>query len=110
MSSKLLQQFGGYAATCTAAGSTYADAASLTAALTLTTTVAAGTGVKLPNLKTSGGVAVVRNLAAEAVLVYPPTGGAINGGSANAGVSLAQNKTGTFWSTGDGSYMFSLSA
>lgn len=101
---------GGYATSIAAAGSTYADATQLSAALNIVTTVAAGEGVKLPDFPGIGPIVAVRNTDADTVVVYPPTGGSINLGAANAGVNLAQNKTGLFLPTGDGTYLFLLGA
>jgi hypothetical protein len=108
--SGLLSLLGGYESAVTSAGSTYADAAELTGAINLITSVAASSGVKLPNAYGPGAVVMCRNTDADTVVVYPPTGGTINGGSANGGVNLAQNKTGLFLATGDGSWMFLLGA
>lgn len=101
---------GGYESAVTAAGTTTADAAALTGALNLITTVAAGAGVKLPNYKGPGAVYVCRNTDADSVVVYPPTGGSINAGAADAGFTLAQNKTAIFFSTGDGTFLAVLTA
>lgn len=70
-----------------AAGSTQATAASLPAANNFVATTAASTGVILP--PSNGGDEVfVFNGGANALLVYPPVGGGINGGSTNAAVSV----------------------
>ena len=64
-----------------------------------TVTAAAGTtAVKLPT--NAAGPIVVRNTAATAValLVFPPTGGAINGGTVTTGsFSVAQNLRAVFY-------------
>lgn len=108
--SGLASFIGGYESAVTAAGTTYADAAALTGAINLVTTVASGAGVKLPSFPGIGPIVMVRNTDADTVVVYPPTGGSINGASANAGVNLAQNKTGLFVPSGDDTYMFLLGA
>ena len=72
----------------TAAGSAQTDATLVTAAHVIVTSAAAGTGVRLPAAE-PGAEVTVKNLGANAVLVYPATGGAINALSANAGFSVA---------------------
>lgn len=61
----------------TATGTTNADALQLSAAINRVTTTAAGTGVLLPPIEQGSGV-VVMNSGANALLVYPGTGAAIN--------------------------------
>jgi hypothetical protein len=71
------------------------------------TTAASGTGVVLPTGVAGGYVAVV-NRGANPVIVYPASGGTINGQSANAGFTLGVNnsvaflaKSSTAWYTDD---------
>jgi len=79
----------------TAAGSTQGTALKLSAVNNVVTTAAASTGVQLP--ATGPGDAItVANLGANALLVYPVTGGAIQTGAANAGFSVGVGKTATF--------------
>lgn len=81
-------------AAVTAAGnSAQADATALTADLNIVTTVTATTnGVRLPANRPAGEMMVVVNYDdATALIVYPSTGGKINNGTANAGVSVAIN-------------------
>lgn len=72
----------------TAAGSTQATALALPADICKFTTVAASTGTILPacNPSDSG---TVFNGGANALLLYPPVGGKINGLGTNAGYSIA---------------------
>lgn len=79
----------------TAAGSTQGTALKLSAANNVVTTTAAATGVQLPVLGT-GDFIEVANLGANALLVYPVTGGTIQGGAANAGFSVPTLKTAMF--------------
>jgi len=76
----------------TAAGSTQATARLLTAANTVVSTAAAGTGVIIPASLELGDVTTVTNLGANALLVYPPIGGVIQTGATNAGFSVATGK------------------
>lgn len=72
----------------TATGSTQATALALPADINRVTTVAASTGVIIPPAN-SGDGGTVYNGGANALLLYPPVGGTINGLSANAGYSIA---------------------
>lgn len=99
----------------TATGSTQATALALTTEFTELTTVAAGTGVILPASSTTSGIVggdsfFIANQGANALLVYPPTGGSIGLAATNAGVSVASGKTAYFIAKGNGSYFAVLSA
>lgn len=79
-----------------ATGSTVADAAVLApTGYQLVSGADATKGVKLPNLGPDGELELKNNGGA-ILKVYPPTGAAINGLSANAAISLAANVTVTF--------------
>lgn len=76
----------------TATGSSsQADALALYSEINVVATTAANTGVRLPS-GMAGDSMVVQNNGAATLTLYPPTGGKINGGSANAGVSVATLK------------------
>jgi hypothetical protein len=82
---------GGSTVTGITAGTTQtqAGAVALTGANNLVGTVAvANDGVRLP-VADVGDVIFVRNGGANTVKIYPPVGGAINGGTVNAAVTLA---------------------
>jgi len=73
--------------TITAAGTTVADATALTAFVNNVTTVAASTGVKLPDAPI-GTAIYIANQGANTLKVYPVnSSGTLNGGTAGAGVS-----------------------
>lgn len=78
-----------YGATLTAAGTTQGDALELTDQFNRIATCASGAGVKLP--ATTKKPIFIRNDGANDCTVYPNTGAAINGGSANAGLLIAAN-------------------
>lgn len=80
----------------TAAGSTQATAVVLPGDVNVFTTVAASTGCILPANPSPGDELIITNLGANALLVYPQVGGAIQNGSVNAGFSVAANKTAKF--------------
>lgn len=80
-----------------AAGATQATAAQATGDNIIVTSAAAGTGIILAGPAFSAGDSVqVANLGANAVLVYPPSGGVINALAANAGFSVAAGKVAMF--------------
>lgn len=72
------------------AGANQAAATALVAATNVFSTVGASTGARLP-VGNLGDEVFVRNAGANALAVYPPTGGTINGGATNAadGTALA---------------------
>ena len=72
----------------TAAGTDSATGTLLTKEISNVTTVGASTGVRL-YVAPTGSILYVKNSGANALLVYPDTGGTINGGSTDAGVSVA---------------------
>ena len=75
----------------TASTTTQATATAITADITVFSTVASTGAVILP----SGGAAdilIMNGQATNALIVFPPIGGTINGGSANASYSQAVSK------------------
>ena len=80
----------------TATGTTQTDALISAADTAWFTTVAAGTGYRLRADAEPGDEIKVYNGGANALLVYPATGGTINALSANAGFSLAAGKLAVF--------------
>lgn len=74
-----------------AAGSTQATATVLTADDNAVATTAASTGVLLP-IGEPGKTMTVFNGGANTLSIYPPLGGTINGGAANAAVTIATLK------------------
>lgn len=71
----------------TAAGTNQATALALVASISVVTTAAGGTGVILPTAGKSD-TFWVANFGANALTLYPPSGGKLNNGSANAGISV----------------------
>lgn len=73
-----------------ATGTTTADAYILRASITQFGTVAAGTGARIPTVDlVPGDEFHVLNNGANALLVYPPSGGTINSAGVDVGNSLA---------------------
>lgn len=87
-----------------AQGSTITNAVPIQAVYTRMATVAASTGVILPEAGDFGMEYVIRNNGANALNVYPPVGRSINGGAASAALSLAASGTFRFVSDDNGNY------
>lgn len=75
----------------TAAGSTQGTALLLTSSINFVSTTAAGTGVILPAGK-AGDHTIIINHGANALLVYPATGETVEGGAANAPMTLQRGQ------------------
>lgn len=86
---KAINGAGGIQASVSAAGSSISDATPLVSSTNLVGTVAAGSGVRLPNSEIGDEVLVYNNQVAENLLVYPPSGATINQLSASTGMTLA---------------------
>lgn len=89
-----------------ATGTTQGGAAPVTAVDTIVTGSAGNTGVILPALDNyhNGAQLYVRNSYASSITVYPPTGGTINGGTTNAGLSVAAGKSAQFTQVSPNNY------
>lgn len=93
------------------AGTTQATAAAITADLSVFTTVALNSGAILPNVSIAGGEDFfVVNAGANALSVYPPSGGKINAGAANAAVSVPVGKSAHLLFAGAGQWIAVVSA
>lgn len=79
----------------TAAGTTTADAYAITKQHSVFSTVASNTGARLP-AATAGTTITIYNRGANALKVYPNTGGAIDLLAANAAYSIAANAKASF--------------
>lgn len=88
----------------TAAGTNQATALPITASANIFGTVASGTGAVLA--QTAGARVIVRNGGANALLVYAPVGGSMNGTS-NGSLSIATTKNALFVSA-DGINWYSI--
>lgn len=93
----------------TATGNSQGTALALPSDLNVFTTVAASTGAILPSSLPGDWLTVV-NHGANALSVYPPTGGKIANGSANAGFSVPATKTAQFQCLDSTNFAASLSA
>lgn len=93
----------------TATGNSQGTALAVPSDFNVFTTVAASTGCILPNSAVTDWITVV-NHGANTLSVYPPTGGKIANGSANAAFSVGANKTAQFQAISSTDYAASLSA
>lgn len=101
---------GDVGATLTAAGSSNTDALALSAAINQVTTTAASTGVRLMLPEAGSGVVVI-NAGANALLVYPGTGAAINAlTTTTGGFSIASGGRALFVGTSSTQWYAILSA
>jgi len=80
----------------TAAGANSAAATVVTQDIIFVSTAAASTGIRISKAE-RGRMVLVANGGANAVLVYPPTGGTLNGGATDAGVSVPVGKSALFF-------------
>lgn len=78
----------------TATGSTsQANSYAIGAEITQFATTAANTGARLPSNASTGDSFLVVNFGASTLLLYPPSGGKLNNGSADASVNVATTKS-----------------
>jgi hypothetical protein len=83
--------------TVTATGSTsQANSYGISKPTTIFTTVGANSGARLPSFLTAGDSGRIQNNGASTLFVYPPVGGAINGGTTDAKVDVATLKGADF--------------
>lgn len=76
-----------------ATGSTsQANSLAIFSELNVVTTTGANTGVRLPSTLAAGDSMFIQNNGASTLFIYPPVGGILNGGSANAKVDCATLK------------------
>lgn len=89
---------GDKALTVSAAGATQAAATALNAAFNVVTTCTLGAdGVLISSSAEPGDeVTVINNTTTTSLYVYPPVGGALNGGTANVPVAIAPGRFGLF--------------
>jgi len=80
--------------TQTATGSSsQANSFAITADITIFTVAASNSGARLPTTATAGDNFFIANYDANTMIIYPPVGGILNGGSLNAGVNLTTKKS-----------------
>ena len=74
------------------------------------TSSTANYGPTLPSDAAPGDMYTVFNNTANTVKVWPASGYALNGGTADAALSLTTKKTATFTSLGNGNWVYNLTA
>jgi hypothetical protein len=94
MSSQLATQLGEIIVSATGVGTVQGGSSPIARGgqVVLFTTAASNTAITLDSAIAVGDVVEVYTITATTALLYPPTGGTIDQGSANASVSIAQNK------------------
>ena len=93
MPGPLANRLGNTPATVAGVGTAQTGGATLQTTATLATTSSGQTAFVLPSGASLGRPFWFFNSSATTALVYPPSGGAIQGGSTDAAFSVAQNKT-----------------
>jgi hypothetical protein len=90
----------------TATGSTsQANSYGIKAAITTVTGGGANTGVRLPSNAETGDEFWILNDKGSTLFVYPPSGGAISGGTADAKVDLTDNTAAVYKALPGGNFM-----
>lgn len=102
---------GGVSNTQTATGSSsQTNSFAIVSDITIFTTAAGNTGARLPAGSSPGDSFVISNLDSNTMLIYPPTGGVINGGSVNASANLTTKKSVICFSIDGTNYLANFSA
>jgi len=99
--------------TVAAAGSGQSDATLIGANVTTVTGASGTNGVVLRKGKGTNGIyagVIYSSAATNALLVYPPSGGTINGGSANAALSVTARKPAIFYAITNVDFIINQSA
>jgi len=104
------RRLGFIVSTKTGVGTAQSGATAITGNLTVTTTSSGQTAFILPKTIAGSGPLVVTNPNSDAALIFGQTGETIDGGSTNASVSIAQNKTRAFFKTGSSTWISVLTA
>lgn len=112
MTTQFGRLIGGTNTAVAAAGDSQATGTALTGGVNVVTSATGTTadGVVLPSDRAAGDILYIINSTATAIDVFPSTGGAINGGTANAAKALAANMSGLYISLGSGNWGAVLSA
>jgi len=94
----------------TGVGTAQATGTPITSNLSVLTTASGQTAFRLPSNGIGGGPYIVFNTTSDAALVFPPSGGNIQGGSTDASFSVAQNKSAMFFKNTATNWVVNLSA
>ena len=110
MPPKLAGQIGNLPSAKTGSGTAQTGATAITTNFTVLTTSGGSTAFVLPTVPAGSGAYIVSNASATTALVYPPSGGTIQGGSQDAAFSVAQNKVAMFFKTSATAWVAVLTA
>lgn len=94
----------------TGVGTAQVGATPITTNFTILTTAGGATAFLLPAVPAGAGPFFVSNAGATAALIFPPSGGSIQGGSTDASFSVAQNKPTNFYKTSSTAWVAIISA
>ncbi len=87
-------QVGTVSNTQTATGSSsQANSFAIVDDITIFTTAGSNSGARLPSTSGPGDTFTIANYDSNTMIIYPPVGGILNGGSLNAGVNLSTKKS-----------------
>jgi hypothetical protein len=107
---KLSGQVGNLPSAKTGVGTAQSGATAITTNFTVLTTSSGQTAFQLPAVKAGSGPYIMSNANSDTALIYGQTGETIQGGSANASFSVAQNKTAMFFKTSATAWVVNLTA
>jgi len=94
----------------TGVGTIQTGATPITTNFTVLTAAGGADAFVLPSVPAGCGPYIVSNATATTAQIFPPTSGTIQGGSANAAFSVAQNKTAMFFKTSATAWVVNLTA
>lgn len=94
----------------TGVGTAQTGATPITTNFTVLTASGGATAFLLPAVPAGSGPYIVSNQSGTTALVFPPSGGSIQGGSTDASFSVATNKSAMFFKTSATAWAVNLSA
>lgn len=97
MASELASRLGNTPATIAGVGTAQTGAAQLTSSMANLTTTGGATAFVFRSTTSLTRLFFLCNTSATTALIYPPSGGTIQGGAQDAAFSLAQNKSAIIW-------------
>lgn len=107
---KLAGLIGNLPSAKTGVGTSQAGATPLTTNFTVLTASGGATAFLLPTVPAGSGPYVVANQSGTTALIFPPSGGSVQGGSTDASFSVATNKTAMFWKISSTAWAVNLTA
>jgi hypothetical protein len=107
---KLAGLIGNLPSAKTGVGTAQATATPITTNFTVLTASGGATAFLLPTVPAGAGPYWMSNQSGTTALIFPPSGGSVQGGSTDASFSLATNKTAAFFKTSATAWAVNLSA